>query len=106
MGYNIKGCGFDKKYGELRYRLIGTTVGYVEFDLNLRKLTLRVAQRKTNQHQMPYFGYGTEIFGYCISTMYLVIKTTQNVYLSISFFFLEDFIPIYIELITSWTIES
>ena len=36
VGYNIKGLWyFDKKYGELRYRLIGIQpVGYVEFDLN------------------------------------------------------------------------
>lgn len=37
VGYNIKGLWyFDKKYGELRYRLIGIQpVGYVEFDLSI-----------------------------------------------------------------------
>ena len=37
VGYNIKGLWyFDKKYGELRYRLIGIQpVGYEEFDLDI-----------------------------------------------------------------------
>ena len=61
VGYNIKGLWyFDKKYGELRYRLIGIqSVGYVEFDLNSAQIDFEsgVTQNKPTPKALFWLWY-------------------------------------------------
>ena len=101
VGYNLKGVWyFDKKYGELRYRLIGIQpVGYPAFDLGDAQIAAESEQENTPLKPVAFFWLWYKDIREVLHKHYVFSDRNNSKRITlINYFFLESFTLICTEL--------